>query len=434
MLLQSSRLAPSLFFFLGMLATPVAIAQISYVDVEARGEGAGFADALNNALLEAIAQVNGRTLASEAESKTREVTRQTESGKTYYASSDFQQKIRSATNGTISSYEILKEEAQGDGWYRVNVRAEVARYERATNATRTRIAILPFRTTAAGYDVADSRIGADELTQLLTQDLVTQLVQSRKFTILDREYIEEIAGEQKLISSDRVRPEEMARLGEVLVADLILAGTLRNLQAGRRSLRIELSDKTIHVPYVTASLGLRVIDTATQQAKFADTVRVDLKPSASRNQSPSPSNIAELATMAIAKKASARLLEAIFPVLIVSVDGSTVTLNQGGETMDPGQRFIVFSRGEVLRDPYTGEVLGRQETKIGEITLETINPRFSIARIVEENRPFAEFFQPGQLVCRPRQNDAHGPSASSSDPAGESIDALQSKPKEEKLW
>ena len=415
-----------------VLSTP-AIAQISYVEVDARGVGETPSVALNEALLASIAQVNGQTLASESRLQLRERSRVTGSGSDYLADSDFQQEVRSATNGTISSYEIVSER-ETDGLFYFTVRAKVARYERSASAQRMRMAILPFRATGGNYSVAGSKIEGAELADRLTQDLVTLLVQSREFTVLDRQYVQEIVGERELVSSDQVRPEELARLGEVLVADLLLVGTLRSLVGGYQTVEMNLSDLSAKVPYVRASLGLRVIDPATQQTKFADTVTIDRRPATPSDSDGSSVRLTELATRNLAETASAQILEAIFPVLVVSVDGSRVTLNQGGKTMRPGKLFSVYLRGNVIRDPYTGEVLGREETRIGRISIETINPKFSIARIIDESQSFSKSFSPGLLVCRPVDSSKAVRPKDTINSIEGSIEELQSKPEEEELW
>ncbi|RKY61236.1 MAG: hypothetical protein DRP95_03125 [Candidatus Latescibacterota bacterium] len=71
--------------------------------------------------------------------------------------------------------------------------------------------------------------------------------------------------------------------------------------------------------------------------------------------------------------------------LVVLVDGWTVYLNLGYEDgVEPGDRFGVYEEGEILRDPDTGEVLGRADPrKVGEIQVVVVKaPQLSKARLV----------------------------------------------------
>ena len=73
-----------------------------------------------------------------------------------------------------------------------------------------------------------------------------------------------------------------------------------------------------------------------------------------------------------------------------------VYLNMGGEKIARGQRFSVYSLGEELIDPYTGESLGAEEEEIGVIEIVDVKPKFSTARMIDGD---FSYVREGQ-ICR----------------------------------
>ena len=80
----------------------------------------------------------------------------------------------------------------------------------------------------------------EQAARVLAQSLVTKLVQNERFTVLDREYVEETLGEKSSAFNNPNLPvTEIARLGQDLVADYIVVGTLENLSYNESTRRVE---------------------------------------------------------------------------------------------------------------------------------------------------------------------------------------------------
>ena len=66
---------------------------------------------------------------------------------------------------------------------------------------------------------------------------------------------------------------------------------------------------------------------------------------------------------------------------IIKVEGNRAWINMGsasGSGIQVGDRYVVFSVGEALVDPDTGQVLGVDESQIGEGEVVDVKDRFSI--------------------------------------------------------
>ena len=66
-------------------------------------------------------------------------------------------------------------------------------------------------------------------------------------------------------------------------------------------------------------------------------------------------------------------------------NNSNVILNQGGVSLNEGDKLNVFQKGEILQDPYTGESLGPSESLVATIEIKKVNPKMSYAKILKGN-------------------------------------------------
>lgn len=74
-----------------------------------------------------------------------------------------------------------------------------------------------------------------------------------------------------------------------------------------------------------------------------------------------------------------------FPIKVVKIDDDGVLINRGSETgIARNTYYNVWVLGEELKDPDTGEVLGKEETRVGKVLIVELQSRFSKARIVED--------------------------------------------------
>ena len=76
-----------------------------------------------------------------------------------------------------------------------------------------------------------------------------------------------------------------------------------------------------------------------------------------------------------------RVLSSYFPEVygnITAVDGSTVTLDKGAASgITEGMVLSVVRRGQPFRDPYTDEVIGFREEKLGRLSVESVTDQTS---------------------------------------------------------
>ena len=337
-----------------------ALAEVVAVQVD--GSGLTKESAIEQALVQAIRQVNGTHINSQQSIASAQARINGES--------DIRIEIAKGTDikakGQIVGYDILDSQClEGDCSVTLNVkvhRKKVHKYKVPGLATdkRRRIAVLPFT-------------GGREFRKMVTRQIQEQLVQSRRFAVLDRKHEREYRAEKSLWQSNDVPVAEKARLGKVLGLDYIVLGSIEKAGVRRWTTNIELTGEKYNHVRTSATVSYQVIAVATRQIKWSDTVSVTLN------------NVGSLerAAAATARKLSKELLDNIFPLRVVQSGNGQVILNQGGKTIQHGSYFDIFALGEVIVDPYTNEPLGQQETKVATVKVIRVEAKMTYGKVVE---------------------------------------------------
>ena len=393
-----------LLFFISsvfLVSAEVSSQEIKYIEVSAFGEASVKEEAIKVALAQAISKVNGTSIDAKNILKKTTVSSNVDGEKKFASNKEMIREMKDATRGVISSYEINDVIDLNNGLYRAEITAKVAQLS-LTSGSRKKIAVLPMRVEVPEVKLSSLNNTAQQLSRKFTQAVEDKIVSSRRFTVLDREYVEQTLGEKSQILDNPLLPmEEVLRLSQNLVADLVVVGTVQNISYSLQTKEFKTLNKTFTSPYGNVALNFKIIDVATGQTKFSGTVMqrfssesfLSIYPDANL---PDPFlAIAELVSLDISQD----ILSAIYPLIIVSVEGQSVTLNQGGDLISTGDKYEVFQKGEKLIDPYTKEPIGYQEKYVADITIKKVNNKFSTAS-VEANIDLAQYFAPKRLVCR----------------------------------
>jgi hypothetical protein len=328
-------------FFSGL-----AYSKIIYVDVQVTGIGSSKKDSINNALINAIAQVDGQYMSAHDKQELKHKIEVANDKEKEEISEKFSEEINSYTKGIIKKYKILNIAETKNQLFEATLLVTISSYEKK-QLKRLRLSVFPIRINNNIYNNQSI-----QFIQAWQKDLEEGLTQTRRFAMIDKSYENESGQELNKYKGKEYNIEEMARLGNKAGIDYMIVGTLESLN----DKTVNVSDKSI--PIREVAISLRIIDVATSQIKYAKTV-------------------------ANAKKAVRDILYAIYPIRVVAVNSKTVTLGSGGDYLKKGTHFQVVKLGKSLIDPYTKEKLGREEIDIGEVVLTEINAKTSKAEIVK---------------------------------------------------
>ena len=405
-----------------LLSTSIYAAEIEIVTVETSGSGKTRDAAVNEALSAAVAKVNGVSVASNTHSVTgHESMRTSGSSQTVTVAAaridtqgpsgnqsataqgvaveatniksnldvdyDASKKdINTKSSGQIKTYEVIDSKKTSDG-YIVRISASIAKLKLSEETKRKRLAVVPFRVKITGSKARD-------FERLFTEVLVDQLTQSRKFAILDRDYIDEQGVELGRLQAGEVPVDEMAKLGNKLATDFLLVGTINDVVSRNRTIIMKSTGKEIAMADQGVRISYRLIEAATGQVKFSDSYD---------NVTTEQGSLSAIATMAknAGNTVSKNILLNFFPVMVEAVQGNVLILGQGGKTLSRGQTFSLIQYGEEIFDSYTKESLGRSEKNIGTVEIVEISSKQSRARIVKSSIDIGSLFKPNNFILKP---------------------------------
>jgi curli biogenesis system outer membrane secretion channel CsgG len=118
-------------------------------------------------------------------------------------------------------------------------------------------------------------VPAGPINQRLTQKVVTQLVQSRKYTVLDREFMADIQDELDRIRMGEMPISEMAKLGQKLSADYLLVGTIGRMEIEERPFTVKLTGYRGLTRRGRVSIDYRVQEVANGKVAWSGEASVD---------------------------------------------------------------------------------------------------------------------------------------------------------------
>jgi len=353
----------------------ISFSAIKDYTVSAEGYGDTQEVALREALSKALAQVTGAEISTNSSIASVMVETEVEaSGSREGASTiDVVQKTSSSvkTDGYIKSYQIDSTSLDGDQMFVVRVTAVIPKYEAEASSNRKRIALTQTKVLSGSrlFDIRNS----SELRDMVDQAIESNLVQSRKFSVLSRRNLSDMTKELDLIASDSVTRSEKAKLGQLLGGDFILIPEVADANAYMAERYVQATGQTLVSPKGGMTLNLKVISVATGEIKFSDTY------TARANEHPSSLGLIDT----IARRAVSDLVARIYPARVVGLAGNEVILNFGGDTIRPGALYRVYKAGEKLVDPYTGESLGSSQQDVALIEVVRVEAKISYAQIID---------------------------------------------------
>lgn len=383
----------------------------SVVERESRGKGKSRSEAIKQALYDAVSQVKGISVSSgdvsiNLESST--VGIDVEGGNRTISVDSLEVRgegtsLKTKTSGMVKSYEVLSESIV-DGVYEVNLKVFVYVYKSPLATDRKRLAVMPLRAMSVEYNFLGLKTTAPEMVKLLSKKLTSLLSQTNRFSILDREHIEEFAFEQKILLSDAASVKEKAKLSEIMGCDYMLVGTIRRANIKKWTEFSKVIGRKINEYEGDFVFEYSIIAAATSQIWLSDEIVLSLDNNQvkklSKRWRPKRLDLKEMrdnfVTLA-AKEVLNGIVDSLFPVKVVKVSSNgNVILNQGGKRFAKGQVFDVFDKGDILINPDTGEKIGTEEVRIGQIKVIIVKNAISYAEVISGN---ASSIKQGML-CR----------------------------------
>ena len=214
--------------------------------------------------------------------------------------------------------------------------------------------------------------------------LVTELVKTGKFSVMERQEMEQILSEQAMGMSGIVTPETAAQAGKVLGVELAIFGSVTEFGYTESSIGGALKKQGfglgISSTKATVGVDVRFVNTETGEIMNAESVRkeeskkgldIDTRDFSFDNQAKFDESLVGKATRAaideIVSLCNSAVQNMPWQAKVIK-GGAQIYINAGSEAgVQVGDVLTVYRAGEELIDPDTGLSLGSTESKLGTI-------------------------------------------------------------------
>ncbi|MCB0296772.1 MAG: hypothetical protein KDI38_03990 [Calditrichaeota bacterium] len=249
-------------------------------------------------------------------------------------------------------------------------------YAQKLEGLKKRVAVVDFEDRARyGHNIGRG----------IADMLVTSLVKSGKFSVIEREQLDAVLAEQGLGLSGAVTPQSAAQVGKLLGVELIVTGSVSEFGEKKSSIggSIPGIGGKLSSRKARSVVDLRLVNTTTGEIVMAETAegesssksldRVSFSDIDFGNPTSWDQTILGKAARESVEKSVDMIEKAMKDIpwsgkIIKANDDGTVYMKPGSEGgVEAGMEFAVYSQGEELIDPDTGISLGSEEKMIGRI-------------------------------------------------------------------
>lgn len=232
----------------------------------------------------------------------------------------------------------------------------------------------------------------EDIGRGISDMLVTSLVKSGKYDVVERSSLEKVLKEQKLGLSGFIDSDQAKKVGKILALDAMVMGKLTKYQE-----EIKQDIWTGYTKYIVrVGLDIRVVDIESGKIILAETAEGDSQKKALIYTDPytgqskviegtvgiDESMFSDAARKSVdnimAKLAKSTPLEG----LVAKVDGSEIVINIGSLAgVQKDMELKVFRKGEEIKDPATGQVLEVDIEEIAKIKIFQVSEKISKGKL-----------------------------------------------------
>ncbi|WP_297575890.1 CsgG/HfaB family protein [uncultured Deefgea sp.] len=369
--------------------------KLSTEKTTATGVGPTAAAAVDEAIKMAIKQVNGVAVDMSSEQFKSTLALAIGKDAAQLQATAFSEYVAQQSGGVVSRFKVIKLDAPvaAGGMYTANIEADITKFNApAAESKKLKIVVGEIRVDTDSFKVAGVAVPSTAVAEAIRQRILDALTNTGRFSVLDRELGADIEQEMDMIASGQAPSAERSKMSQAISADLVWTGKIDafNYQNNQG----------------TWALSQRVINVATRQVQLSNILQGDFNQKLDLSQAKQ-----NLETQMVARVVSAILVRT-FPITVASRDGNNVVLSQGGQSVQVGARYQLVSMGQEIKDPQTGQSLGRTEYDCCEVIIDKVGPTMSQGRLENIRMPL-EQIQPGGLQLRELTSKTPAASASS---------------------
>lgn len=386
------------------------VGKLESVKVQAFGLGASPGEAMAQALQMALLQVNGATIQSDTVTAKYGLDVALGQDAVSLRASSFAELVRQKSGGVIQSMQVvsLEEPTEKANRYKYTIEADISKFKPSADMQKIKVVVGPVRFEQATLPMGDRNVSAAEVSATLRQRISDALVQTGRFAVLDREFSPDIEQELNMISSGQAPSAELAKLSQAASADLVWSARVSNFAYNRHARQLRTSDREL-VSYSGGwAISQKLVNVATRQVTASDSLRGNAPSTEATTLGTGVDSAKVMADMSdeLVKSVVSSILQRTFPLTVVARDGTNVVLSQGGQAVKEGARYQVVAMGNEMKDPQTGQSLGRMESPCCELVIDRVTPNLSYGHLENvrsslDNLPVAGLQVRGELKAVP---------------------------------
>ena len=218
-----------------------------------------------------------------------------------------------------------------------------------------------------------SAYGQGRLGTAASDILVTELVKSGKFIVVERDRLSKVMEEQKFQSQGMTDPQTVAKIGQVMGLEAIVVGAVSQFGVKKEGSDYLLTQSKRQVADVT--VDIRLIDVQSGQVILADSGKGMAKNSKGSflgmgtkggYDETLEGEALRAALVQFVTNIASQLNKKPWSCMIAAASGDQLYLNAGPDSgVEEGMKLDCYRQGAEIRDPRSNLVIGRVEDYLG---------------------------------------------------------------------
>ena len=223
-----------------------------------------------------------------------------------------------------------------------------------------------------------SAYGQGRLGGAASDILITELVKSGKFIVVERDRLNKVMEEQKFQAQGLADPQTVARIGQIMGLEAIVVGSVSQFGVKKEGSDYLLTQSKRQVADVT--VDIRLVDVQSGQVILADSGKGMAKNSKGSflgmgtkggYDETLEGEALRAAVVQFVTNIASQLNKKPWSCMIADASGEEMYLNAGQDSgVEEGLKLDCYHMGAEIRDPRSNQVIGHREQYIGRAEVE----------------------------------------------------------------
>lgn len=239
---------------------------------------------------------------------------------------------------------------------------------------------------------ANKSLQLEQVTEAMDSQLIDRLNAGRKFKIVAGSALKDVIKSQDLQNSGNYNLSDPVTAQQFKAAGIkwLLVTVFDDFEDQTQRLNDPQTQTTTTVRRLRMTASCQIYDTTTgRMMESASTTLSTNRNAETLNEATNDAEITDDMLLPLVRRmaewVSTKVSDVAFPIKVIARTDKQVTINRGEDSgVSVGQIFTASAQGAELKDPDTGEVLGREEVAVGKVRITEVTPKFSKGEVLED--------------------------------------------------